>query len=82
MTTKVKYLAIAEHALYSSSPIYLTTDHPRKELLERLNAKRADKIYVDDTNGQAAHVGYIIAGVWYTLYQVAGRGPTAKEGTK
>ncbi len=40
--------------------------HPRKELLERLDRKHAEKIYVDD----GVHVGYCIAGHWIVLYEV------------
>ena len=43
--------------------------HPRKTLLVRLDATKADKIYVDDEDG-SKHVGYIIHGLWITLYNV------------
>lgn len=45
-------------------------EHPRKALLERLGRKHADKVYVDKKDGRVAHIGYIIAGLWLTLYKV------------
>jgi hypothetical protein len=46
------------------------TDHPRKELLEQLGRRHADKIYVDRKDGSARHVGWIIAGLWLTVWKV------------
>ena len=43
---------------------------PRKELLCRLGRKRAAKMYVDKKNGNAAHIGWIIGGLWLTVYEV------------
>ena len=42
--------------------------HPRKELLERLGRKHADRIYRDKRTGPPVHVGYIIAGLWLSLF--------------
>ena len=44
--------------------------YPRKELLERFGRKHADKIYQDKTDDTTVHVGYIVAGHWYTVYEV------------
>jgi len=44
--------------------------HPRKTLLERLNRKKAEKMYRDKSEGPTVHVGYIVAGRWFTLYHV------------
>ncbi len=44
--------------------------HPRKELLERLGYKKANKMYVDTKDGQTVHIGYVIGGLWLTLYKV------------
>jgi len=44
-------------------------EHPRAELLRRLNSKHADKMYVDTADG-ARHVGYVIAGHWINLHTV------------
>jgi hypothetical protein len=52
--------------------IHLTgCKHPRKALLETSGRKHAAKMYVDTADGQTKHVGYIIAGCWYTLYRVS-----------
>lgn len=40
--------------------------HPRKDLLERLDRKHADKMYT----GKGIHIGYIIAGHWLKIYRV------------
>ena len=70
MKTNVKYIAIDQ---YGNKEV-LVTDHPRKELLAKLCRKHADKVYVDGEDGEPQHVGYIIAGQWFTLYKVSGRG--------
>lgn len=44
--------------------------HPRKELLEKIGASKADKMYVDGADGNTYHCGYIIACCWITLYIV------------
>ena len=44
-------------------------DHPRSELLKRLDRKSAQKMYVDSKSGPK-HIGYIISGRWLTLYVV------------
>lgn len=44
--------------------------HPRKALLERIGAKRADKMYCDTLEGKTNHVGWIIRGHWLTVYRV------------
>lgn len=44
--------------------------HPRKALLTKLGRQNAKRIYRDKVGGGAVHVGYVIAGLWLTLYQV------------
>lgn len=44
--------------------------HPRKALLEKLNRKHSDRIYVD-RGGKRFHVGYVIAGLWLNVYEVS-----------
>ena len=44
--------------------------HPLKELLGRLGAKHATKMYQDKADGSTWHTGYIIAGHWISLYYV------------
>jgi hypothetical protein len=42
---------------------------PRRDLLNRLCRKHADKMYIDTKNG-ARHCGYIIGGLWLSIYEV------------
>ena len=44
--------------------------HPRKDLLDQLGRQHADKMYLDDLEGNTHHIGYIIAGHWLTIYKV------------
>lgn len=50
-------------------------DHPRKELLERVGGSSAQKMYVDilveNKEPQSVHCGYIINGLWLTLYKLS-----------
>jgi len=48
-------------------------EHPRKALLDRLCRKHASKMYADKRDGSVAHIGYVIAGLWLTLYNVERR---------
>lgn len=45
-------------------------EHPRKELMTRLHCKHVDKMYCDGNDGTTYHVGYIIGGLWLSLYEV------------
>lgn len=44
---------------------------PRQQLLERCGRTGAKKMYCDhkDTK-EAMHIGYIVGGEWYTIYEV------------
>ena len=44
--------------------------HPRKELLKQLGKEHADNMYVDTKGGKVRHVGYIIGGMWISVYRV------------
>ena len=44
--------------------------YPRKALMDRLGRSSASKMYVDGKDGIAIHVGYVIAGLWITLYNI------------
>ena len=44
--------------------------HPRKGLLDKLCRKSTSKMYVDKKDGTSRHIGYIIAGLWLTIYKV------------
>ena len=65
-TTQTTYMAIDQ---YGTTYHNLGT-HPRQSLLQRLYRTKAAKMYVDTTDGQARHVGYIIAHLWIRLYHV------------
>jgi hypothetical protein len=49
----------------------LKTKFPRKELLGIFGTTSARKIYQDDKSGQSYHAGYLIRGLWLTLYRVS-----------
>ena len=47
--------------------------HPRKALLAKVGARRAERMYVDGPDGKPKHNGYIVGGLkgrWFTLYAV------------
>jgi hypothetical protein len=44
--------------------------HPRKELMNRIGRSHVAKMYQDCKDGSSKHVGYIIGGLWITLYSV------------
>ena len=49
---------------------HLEPQHPRKQLLDRLGYKSAQKMYIDTKDGVSKHIGYIVGGLWITLYEV------------
>tara|TARA_Y100000034_G_scaffold74318_1_gene89434 strand:- start:16560 stop:16766 length:207 start_codon:yes stop_codon:yes gene_type:complete len=49
---------------------HLKPKFPRKQLMEKLGYKFAEKIYVDNTDGNSKHCGYRIGDHWITLYRV------------
>ena len=49
---------------------YHNLTHPRKDLLNRLGATHAERMYVDKKDGTTVHVGYIIRHHWICLYEV------------
>lgn len=42
--------------------------HPRKELMKLLCSSSASKMYTDKKDGSTVHSGYIVKGLWLTLY--------------
>ena len=44
--------------------------HPRKALLAKLGRKHAERMYVDGHDGKSYHIGWIIGGLWLTVYRV------------
>ena len=49
---------------------YLIENHPRKELMEQLGIKHAEKMYVDTTDGKPHHIGYVIGNLWIQVVRV------------
>ena len=50
---------------------YHMDKYPRKELLEQLGSKHADKMYCDLKNGGVREKGYIISGLWISIYRIS-----------
>ncbi len=44
--------------------------NPRKDLCERLGRKHVDKMYCDKGNGSSVQTGYVIGGLWLTIYKI------------
>ena len=66
MDNKLGYIGIDQRGYH-----YHIEKHPRKELLEQLYSKHADKMYVDNVKtGEARHCGYVIAQRWITVYEI------------
>ena len=59
------YMAIDQHG-----QTFHGLTHPRKELCERLRCNHADRMLTVDRNGKNLHVGYVIGGLWLTLFEV------------
>jgi hypothetical protein len=44
--------------------------YPRRELLQRLGYKNAQKMYRDKKDGASVHCGYVVGQFWIELYKV------------
>ena len=65
---KLGYLAIDER---TGERLALTeTTHPRKQLLAKLCRSHCSKIFCDTKDGTAKHIGYIVGGQWWRIYEV------------
>jgi hypothetical protein len=62
---KLGYIGIDQYGHH-----YTIEKHPRKELLEQLGSTHADKMYVDTKAGLTKHKGYIISGLWISVYAI------------
>ena len=71
MTTKTH---TSKPSLYMACDQYGQTFHglqyPRRDLLKRLDATHADKMYCDGKDGRPKHIGYVIRGLWLRVYTV------------
>ena len=60
--------------MYMGIDQYGTTYHglknPRKDLMDELYCSHAKKMYIDKVDGSYKHIGYIIKGLWITLYEI------------
>lgn len=45
-------------------------ESPRKQLLTKLGAKSAKRMFVDTKDGTAKHIGYIVRGQWFRLFEI------------
>jgi hypothetical protein len=63
--TKKMYMGIDQYGKHYDGLV-----NPRKDLMELLYCKHADKMYVDNIDGSTAHIGYVISGLWITIYEV------------
>lgn len=50
---------------------YIGQNPPRKWLLNYFGRKHAEKMYCDTKSGKIKHVGYIIAGLWLSIYYIS-----------
>lgn len=65
MKQQTRYMAIDQ---YGQTQHGLT--YPRRDLLQRHGRQHASKVYRDLAGGGSVHVGYIVAGHWYSVYKV------------
>lgn len=70
---KTNYMAIDQYG----ETYHNLGAHPRKGLLDKLGATHASKMYRDTANNGTVHVGYIVRGLWLSLYEVK---PFARKG--
>lgn len=65
MNSNKRYMAVDQygHTVHGMT-------HPRKDLMVRAGVQHAEKMYVDGKDGKTYHTGYIVAGCWYTVYEV------------
>ena len=59
------YMAIDQYG-----QTYHGLKHPRKDLMDKLCNSHAARIYQDKKDGSTVAVGYIIAGLWLSIYEV------------
>lgn len=66
---KLGYIAINQ---YGQTVKLTELSHPRKQLLNKLGASHCEKMYCErtDEHGEPVHVGYVIGGGWWNLYEI------------
>jgi len=63
---KLGYIAIDQYG----QTYQIGDNPPRKWLLDHLGRKHTEKIYQDTTSGKIRHTGYVIAGLWLSVFTV------------
>ena len=63
---KKQYMAIDQYG----QTHHIGRNPPRKWLLDHLCSSHCSKMYADLASGGCVHIGYIISGLWLTLYEV------------
>jgi len=65
---KLGYMAIGHNGttLHLSNP----DKPPRGQLLAKLGATHAKKVYADRVDGKSHHVGYVVGNEWFHVYEV------------
>jgi hypothetical protein len=61
------YIAISQF-----NDVVVLNKHPRKELRDlygRSEHTKIQKMYRDKADGGSKHVGYVIDGLWFTLFE-------------
>lgn len=69
---KLGYIAINQ---YGETVKLTEPTHPRKQLLSALflstgGLSHCEKMYCETTDGQTKHVGYVIGGGWWSIYEI------------
>lgn len=64
--TRYQFVAMDERG----QAYFIDSKYPRKWLLDYFGRQHADKMYIDTGRGHK-HIGYIIAGLWLTIYQIS-----------
>jgi hypothetical protein len=66
MPVKLKHNYIAINQL---GEIVWIEKFPRKELAERFSGK-IRKMYIDDKEGNACHIGYVVGNLWFDVFRI------------
>lgn len=69
MLLAYKFIAIDQH----DNHVWIKK-HPRKELLDYMGMRHADRMYmmyIDDKEGHSHHIGYVIGGRWFTVHAIS-----------
>ena len=65
-TETQKWLAVDQHG----QTVMFQGAHPRKALMDKMDASHTEKMYRDYKDGSTHHEGWIIQGRWFSVYRV------------